>query len=720
MNYHLLMKYDIPSFDNFIKTLNLTPDQLEDCLDDIRQTVNQLIPSIRPQAFLVNKCALETSSDFLRFDQATLTGKCQSIKDSQSFCFFALTIGEQADRAISEISAADPFLGVFADSFANYSLYHYMQQSIEQLAQQFQQYSITKCVEMGNDIFDIHQMPAFFSILKQDTITLAPSHLMLPQKSVAYLICLKEKSACQNLSLHNCATCPSKMCPNRRDGFVIATVVTSKGEDKIQVLKGTTADKVLQKLNIPHYAPCGGKGICGKCKILIDNPEEAQPHDLVLGEDLINKGYRLACKYSLNKNTRIIVEETTASIMQDAGVSLEKAHNKDGEYTVAIDIGTTTIVAYLLCDGKPVDKVGFVNSQSAFGADVVSRIEYCVKNGIEDLHKTLVSALNDNVVKLCRQNNADVKIETCFVCANTVMLHTLVNKSISGFACAPFTPQFLEKQTVNAADIGIEFCKKVVTCSNISSFVGADIVAGIVSTNLQDGCNLLLDLGTNGEIVLSANGKLYACSTAAGPALEGGELDCGMSGVDGAIYDVDINNGTVDCKYYGSKPVGICGSGILKAISEFLRLGIIDETGRFNKNADDNLKQDRYYLTPDVYISQKDIRAVQLAKSAIFAGVETLLEVANVSKQNLQKVFIAGGFGSYIQKHCLFTLGLLDKQLQDKIVIAGNTSIGGAILWLSHEELRNKFDEVALQTTTVQLNSHPTFSELFVEGINFE
>lgn len=193
-----------------------------------------------------------------------------------------------------------------------------------------------------------------------------------------------------------------------------------------------------------------------------------------------------------------------------------------------------------------------------------------------------------------------------------------------------------------------------------------------------------------------------------------------MSGVDGAIYDVDINNGTVDCKYYGSKPVGICGSGILKAISEFLRLGIIDETGRFNKNADDNLKQDRYYLTPDVYISQKDIRAVQLAKSAIFAGVEILLEVANVSKQNLQKVFIAGGFGSYIQKHCLFTLGLLDKQLQDKIVIAGNTSIGGAILWLSHEELRNKFDEVALQTTTVQLNSHPTFSELFVEGINFE
>lgn len=714
------MKLNKPILNNFIKTLNFTVEQLEDCLDDIISVTNKADEIINAQVFTSQQKPLETSDNFLRFENATLYGNCATIKNSSAFCLFAITLGEKISQYINKLFTADPFSAMICDNYANFCLHEYTKEAVANLANQLDKYVVSNCVEIGNDIFSIDQFPAFFNILKQDIITLAPSHLMIPQKSVAYLLCLDNTSSCHNLQLHNCATCFSKMCPNRKDGFYTITVITEKGEDKIQVTNGTTIDKAMHKLNLPLYSPCGGNGTCGKCKIKIIDPLPPQHHDLVLGESLLNDGYRLACQYKVVRNEKVYAYDANPTIMQ-GNIELNKQAVNTSKYCLAIDIGTTTIVAYLVADDKPIDKIGFVNNQARYGSDVVSRIEYCVKNGVSQLHNTLINDLNTNVELLCKRNNITASsIELCFACGNTVMEHTLLNKSISGFACVPFTPEFLQTQTIDGASLGLHFCKQLVVGSNISAFVGADIVAGVVSTRANEGCNILLDLGTNGEIVLSTKDNLYACSTAAGPALEGGELECGMSGVEGAIHDVEINGGVVTIKHYGTKPTGICGSGVLKAISEFVRLGIIDETGRFVQGNAPNIVDDKYYLTQSIYISQKDIRAIQLAKSAIYAGIETLIEASEVNTKDIQHIYIAGGFGNYIQKECLFILGLLRTAFRDKVVLSGNTSVAGAIAWLADDNVKTLFEHIAQTAQTIELNSHPTFSDLFIEGMNFE
>ncbi len=714
------MKLNKPLLNNFIKTLNFTAEQLEDCLEDITFVTNKADEIINAQVITSQQKPLETSNDFLRFQHATMYGNCTTIKNSSAFCLFAITLGEKISQYINELFAVDPFLAMICDNYANFCLHNYTKEAIDNLANQLNKYVVSKCVELGNDIFSIDQFPAFFNILQQDIITLTPSHLMIPQKSVAYLLCLDNTSSCHNLQLHNCTTCSSKICPNRKDGFHTITVITEKGKDKIQVTHGTTIDKAIHKLNLPLYTPCGGNGICGKCKIKIINPLPPQQHDLILGDKLLEDGYRLACRYKVVRNEKVYAHNADPTIMAGE-IELSQRAINTSKYCIAIDIGTTTIVAYLIADGRPIDKIGFINNQSRYGSDVVSRIEYCVKNGVSQLHNTLVNDLNTNVALLCERNNIlTSSIKQCFACGNTVMEHTLLNKSISGFACVPFTPEFLQTQTVDGSSLGLNFCKLLVVGSNISAFVGADVVAGVVSTRTNEGCNILLDLGTNGEIVLSTNGKLYACSTAAGPALEGGELECGMSGVEGAIYDIEINGGIVGLKHYGTKPTGICGSGVLKAITEFVRLGIIDETGRFVQGKDPNIIDDKYYLTPSIYISQKDIRAIQLAKSAIYAGIETLIEVSNINTKNLQHIYIAGGFGNYIQKDCLFTLGLLRTTFKDKIVLSGNASVAGAIAWLVDDNAKTLFEDIAQIAQTIELSNHPTFLDLFIEGINFE
>lgn len=714
------MKLNKLSLDNFIKTLNFSAEQLEDCLDDIICATNKADEIIDVQVITSQQKPLEISNNFLRFQNATLYGSCSTIKNSSAFCFFAITLGEKINPYINKLFAADPFSAMICDSYANFCLHNYTEEAVANLANQLDKYVVCRCVEIGNDIFSIDQFPAFFDILKQDIISLTPSHLMIPQKSVAYILCLDNTSSCHNLQLHNCATCSGKMCPNRKDGFYTITVISEKGEDKIQLTSGTTIDKAIDKLNLPLYSPCGGNGICGKCKIKIVNPLPPQQHDLVLGENLLNDGYRLACRYKVFRNEKVYANIANPTIMQ-GDIKLSQQAATTSKFCIAIDIGTTTIVAYLIADGKPIDKIGFVNNQSRYGSDIVARIEYCVKNGVTQLHNTLVRDLNTNVGLLCERNNILASsIELCFACGNTVMEHTLLNKSISGFACFPFKSEFLQTQTVDGALLGLNFCIKLIVGSNISAFVGADIVAGIVSTRANEGCNILIDLGTNGEIVLSAKGKLYACSTAAGPALEGGELECGMSGVEGAIHDVEIYGGVVTIKHYGTKPTGICGSGVIKAIAEFVRLGIIDETGRFVQGKDPHIVDDKYYLTQSIYISQKDIRAIQLAKSAIYAGIETLIKVSDVNARDIQHVYIAGGFGNYIQKDCLFTLGLLRTTFKDKIVLSGNTSVAGAIAWLVDDNAKTLFEYVAQTTQTIELNNHPTFSDLFIEGINFE
>jgi len=302
-----------------------------------------------------------------------------------------------------------------------------------------------------------------------------------------------------------------------------------------------------------------------------------------------------------------------------------------------VDIGTTTVVCYLvdLIQKKVVDYYSFINPQRKFGADVISRIDFAreKEDGLFILQNEIINALNTAIKVLVDRNSISTEdIVRIVIVGNPTMLHLLLGVDPQTIAISPFVPVFTERIYAKPADIGLKINQAgtVEVLNSISAYVGADIVAGVLSTKMYKNprISLLLDLGTNGEMVLGSSSFMLACSTAAGPAFEGVNISCGMGAVEGAIDSVKIENGKVHFTTIGAKwPIGICGSGIVDAIAYMLKEGIIDETGKFcdkNETYKEYLKevngQQAFFITDSVYITQKDIREIQLAKAASQPG----------------------------------------------------------------------------------------------------
>lgn len=407
-------------------------------------------------------------------------------------------------------------------------------------------------------------------------------------------------------------------------------------------------------------------------------------------------------------------------------------------YGIAIDIGTTTVVAYLLDLRKgEIDVASAMNPQAKRGADVISRIDYASKGGLKELQSLIVNEINSLITQLCERQGIDPRdIYDITVVGNTTMMHLFLGVSPKYIAISPYTPVFTKSLLLRASDVGININPggMCYVFPNISGYVGADTVGVILSTGLYkgDGVKLAIDIGTNGEMVLKDGDRLLSCSTAAGPAFEGANITYGMRGARGAIDHVSIDDGEIIVHVIDDvEPIGICGSGLLDAVAVMLELGILDETGRiikpegsmFEKFVREGNNGPEFILeahNKEIPINQKDIRELQLAKGAIRAGIETLLEEAGKTYSDIETIYLAGAFGTYLNPESAVKIGLLPPISLSRIYSVGNAAGEGAKLALIDREFREIAEDIYKRVRYIELSSRKDFQDKFMNSLYFE
>lgn len=468
--------------------------------------------------------------------------------------------------------------------------------------------------------------------------------------------------------------------------------------------------------------PCGGRKSCGKCKIVASG--ELSPVSDVerkfLSEDELANGVRLACCTKALGNCEI----TTS-------INRENAINTDGElppmalapafkkYGIAIDIGTTTLAARLYnASGEPLSTDSELNPQKGFGADVISRIEAALDGKATELATVIREGLNTLIATLSEKAGiSSFEIDGAVITGNTVMLHLLTETSTEPLSHAPFKAERLFGETVTAASLSLTSLlpdTPVYLPRCAEAFVGADITTALLASGITDRRtpSILVDIGTNGEMALVKDGSVLLCSTAAGPAFEGAGLSMGMNGKAGAISKVTVENGEIYAKVIGDvPPIGICGSGVVDAVAALLETEQLDETGC--------LDDDEAVISAPVVLTQEDIRMVQLAKSAIHAGLRTLLHYAGLDCDDISQLCVAGGFGSYLDIKNAGRIGLIPEELVPKVKILGNAALTGAAMLLLDKDLREASEKTVVNASVVTLSSNPVFTEEYMERMFF-
>lgn len=406
--------------------------------------------------------------------------------------------------------------------------------------------------------------------------------------------------------------------------------------------------------------------------------------------------------------------------------------NKD-IYGVAVDIGTTGLSAYLvnLINGEIVNKVSSLNPQTEYGGDVITRITYCMEHeqGIETLSSTIRNKINNMIEELREENIKVQDIYRVIIAANTTMLHLFLGVQPDSIAKAPYRAVFLERQDFNSNSLDIFINEQgiLTLLPSASGYVGADILAGVAAVGFGTKKNnsIFIDIGTNGEIVVNSKGRLVGSSTAAGPALEGMNISCGSRAEDGALDSFSIDE---DCNMnfttIGDKEAkGICGSGLIDVAAYLVKANIVQKTGRFNPNMPEKLKSrfidKKFYITDTVYISQKDVRQIQLAKGAISAGIQMLLKELNISIEEIDEAIIAGAFGYHVNADSIKTIGLIPRGFTGNIEFVGNSSVEGARLALINEEIIKKISKLKDEVSVMELSTRDDFQEFFIKELNF-
>ena len=474
---------------------------------------------------------------------------------------------------------------------------------------------------------------------------------------------------------------------------------------------------VLRNADYDIYAPCGGNGTCGKCKVWIKGEGSVSSCVFPVMEDM-----EIVLPDRLESQILVDQHKYTIKLPLLPGDAVRLSNNPHG---VAIDIGTTSVVFYLvdLITGVIVETRAAANPQASYGADVISRINYTAENkdGLRKLQSVIVQIINENLahfIKLMGLNPKDiVKIS---ISGNTTMLHLLLGVDPLPIALAPFRPAFTEAREINAEDLGLHIHQnaKVHTLPCISAYVGADIVAGLASINPSEKFHkyLFMDIGTNGELALVSDGKILCCATAAGPAFEGANIQHGITAVEGAISKF-ANDGY---QVIGDvRPIGICGSGLIDVAAILLETDLIDMDGLL---ATDFIVSpaEKNGIDENIVITQKDIRELQLAKSAIASGVNILLNKAGINHEELDAVFLAGGFGNYINIDNAMKIGMLSPQFKGKVISLGNTSGTGALLSLKSTEMDKLIDQLLSKAEHLELADEPEFAVEFAMNMLFE
>lgn len=451
--------------------------------------------------------------------------------------------------------------------------------------------------------------------------------------------------------------------------------------------------------------PCGGRGSCGKCGVILEG-QVSPPNDAER-----RAGVRLACQAVLLGDAKVVLPANRDfEQIELSGIEVGKGNFMPGRLGAAVDIGTTTIALrlYDLSSGACIGESGMGNPQVSVAADVMGRIGAAMEGQLAHMQQQVSSAIHMLLQTACRQ--ADVlpeDVDMIVAAGNTTMLYLLTGRNPESLSHAPFEADCLFDE--HAKLLGREVY--LPPCMN--AFVGADISCAVLSANqCGGGCSLLVDVGTNGEIALWKDGVLYVSSTAAGPAFEGAGISCGCGSVAGAIDKVWLEDGQIAAHTIGAeKAVGLCGSGLIDAVACFLGNGMVDETGATD--------EDEIPLRDGIVLLPKDIRAVQLAKAAIAAGIETLMETAGVTAEEIENMYIAGGFGSHLNVQSAARIGLIPLELADKVKVLGNASLAGASMLLLNRDCVYEIQKIAQRSRHVNLGGNPVFNEHYMDQMFF-
>lgn len=422
-------------------------------------------------------------------------------------------------------------------------------------------------------------------------------------------------------------------------------------------------------------------------------------------------------------------------------------------YGAAFDIGTTSVVCYLLDlqTGKEIAHASMLNPQSQYGADVIARSEYAIANGVGILSDVIRKALNELIDSALEHaaeaGNTEISKERIYlvtIVGNTCMHHLFMGITPKPLVHAPYNTSVNDEIIIKAkeADIFVNPAAKLQMLPNIAGFVGADTAGVLLAAAFDEISELTLaiDIGTNGEMVMGSRERMIACSTAAGPAFEGAKIECGMRGRDGAIDHIRLaEDGTLNVHVIDDiKAEGICGSGLMDAVAVGLESGLIDDAGKLFDPAKDDLESaseavranaDRLtekesgraiMLKDEVFLSQKDIREVQLAKGAIAAGIDLMADRLGIKVGDIKKVLIAGAFGNYMDPHSACAIGMIPAELEDRIEMIGNAAgEGSKIATLNFAEYR-RAQRITETVEFLELATHPDFQDTFVDNLMFE
>jgi uncharacterized 2Fe-2S/4Fe-4S cluster protein (DUF4445 family) len=527
---------------------------------------------------------------------------------------------------------------------------------------------------------------------------------------------------------------------------------------------GSTLLAAARKARAPLEAPCDGAGICGKCLVWLD-PEALSALEtgvevrggngqgaLVLACDARVRGDIAATIPDRGDKNLAIVDHGLATA-RSLAPHIAVVHASDGctvwagqelvaslpstvaNLGIAVDIGTTTLVVALvdLESGDELAVASALNPQTAYGHDVLSRIHFAAEpDGLSTMQRTLVDGLNSLIGQVCQRAGVDAgHIHEAVLGANTCMLHIAAAVDPAPLGRSPYRPSLTGGCHLRAAELrlGIAAHGLVYLPPVVSGFVGADITAGILATDLHRSRQtaLLLDIGTNGEMVLAHAGELWATSTAAGPAFEGVNIACGMRAALGAVDAVTANDNRWTLHTIGdAQAIGICGSGLVDLVSCLVKNGAIGKNGRFETKAappvgnwDESEGRCLLRLSNEVVLTQKDVRQVQLAKAAIRAGLDALLAEAKVRREDVERVLVAGSFGYHLRPDSLAGSGLLPPELAAKVEAAGNTCKAGAVTLLTDDGTRRELQAVAGRVRSIELANDVAFGRRFVEQMAF-
>lgn len=574
----------------------------------------------------------------------------------------------------------------------------------------------------------------------------------------------------------------------------------------VEVPDGITLLQAQIDAGLHPDAPCGGNGSCGKCLVDIVAPDgdtrqvlacqtnvfadiTVQVHESG-GHNILSEGaeYKGELK-PLVKSARISVKKATLTdlsddwsriaeaaseafgidkntVIPDPGLASEAGKilrdtdfnpcvvmlgnrmldlraDDAKPYMAAVDIGTTTVVLYLMecATGEVAAISSRLNPQTEYGGDVISRANYAITNGVRPLSACIRNALNELLADAAAKAGISVSdIYTVSIVGNTCMHHLFLGVSPESLVLSPYNPAISAPLDLAAGRYGINagHNARLVVLPCIAGFVGADTAAVILASDYdkRDELTLAIDIGTNGELVLGDRDRLVTCSTAAGPAFEGAKITFGMRGADGAIdhFSLDEKGDIAFSVIGGIEPVGICGSGLMDLVSLLLDTGVIDESGRFDEDCESDVLNARVEKidgmkafvivyggggNPAVYLTQKDIREVQLAKGAMAAGIELLLKHLDKEVSDIRRVLIAGAFGNYMDPQSACRIGLIPPELSDRITGVGNAAGEGAKQVLLNSDRLALAAQLAAKAEFIELATDPEFQDVFVDNLEF-